>query len=55
VLGALLLWWGRVSTGLLGTVAAAPRFFLSLSPLSGGLVEELAVAGSAAKPPHETP
>jgi Zn-dependent protease/predicted transcriptional regulator len=34
VLGALLLWWGRVSIGLLGTGAAAPGFLLTLSPLS---------------------
>jgi Zn-dependent protease len=34
VLGALVLWWGQVSTGLLGTGAAAPGFLVPLSPLS---------------------
>jgi Zn-dependent protease/predicted transcriptional regulator len=34
VLGALVLWWGRVSTGLLGPGAATPGVLLVLSPLS---------------------
>src|ERR687887_167567 len=34
VLGALLLWWGWVSAGLLGTVTAAPGVLLAPSPLS---------------------
>jgi Zn-dependent protease len=34
VLGVLVLWWGGVSTGLLGTGAAAPGVLLALSPLS---------------------
>jgi Zn-dependent protease/CBS domain-containing protein len=34
LLGALLLWWGRVSTGLLDSVAAPPGFLVPLSPLS---------------------
>src|SRR5919198_985997 len=38
VLGALVLWWGRVSTGLLGTGAAASGVLLALSPLSVAVV-----------------